>query len=90
MNGSSCEHLCRQGMICKHAMMHCFKAVCKLLMCLACTGASQTNLLSDGIYMRTQFAKGNIPVLSHHTRPIQVSQALVRVGLQGKSWLWSD
>lgn len=39
--------------------------------------------------MRTQLAKGNIPVLGHHARAIQVPQALVRVGLQAKLCLSS-
>ena len=67
-------------------VMHRYKADCHVCVHLASKGTSFTDLLSNGVYMRTQLAKGYIPVLSHHTRPIQVSQALVRISLQATTF----
>ena len=48
----------------------------------SCLMSNESNLLSNGIDMRTQLPQGNIPVLSHHTGAVQMPQALVRVGLK--------
>ena len=40
------------------------------------------HLLCDGVRMGRELSQGGAPVLPHHALPVQLAQALVRVGLQ--------
>ena len=52
---------------------------------LALDTGGANHLLSNGVHVRAQLAKGHTLVLRHHARPVELPQPLVRVSLRAEA-----